>query len=74
MSGPVRIRGGAGAPEAAAITAAVILLLAEEQAQRAAPAARPELSAWVTEGRFRELGPPRRSLTPPSAYSDPFRI
>lgn len=73
MSETIRIRGGAGAQEVGAITAAVMLLLAEEEAHLAAPIARPELSSWATDGRFRGITQPRSGGVLPSGYSNPFR-
>lgn len=43
----VRIEGGAGPHEAAAIAAAVQLVLAEQRALRAKGPSRPKLSDWI---------------------------
>ena len=53
MSSELRITGGAGPYEAAAIAAVVDAVLAEEAASLAMPVMPPEPSQWVVSGRPR---------------------
>ncbi len=73
MIDPIRIRGGAGPHEAAAIAAAVVLLLAEESARMAVPEGRPELSPWVSTGRSNPPDRPSIGGAKPSGFSAPLR-
>ena len=59
----IKIAGGAGPEEAAAIMAAISHLEREEDAARAIPSQRPRQSAWVLAWRPRHTNPPLPSHT-----------
>ncbi len=68
MSSEIRIRGGIGPSETAAIMAAIHQLIEEELASRAMMTPRNIPTAWVRSGQRRVVRSPRHTTTELSIY------